>query len=69
MRSFFDGGHYLHFKTLDFEEELFRFPDVPDEEMKKVKEKCDSSSKYGLCLCEQQTLLLVGSEKIPARYD
>ena len=45
-----------------------RYPGVPDAEMKKVKEKFDSSSQYALCLCTQRTLLLVGSEKIPACY-
>ena len=50
------------------EEAYMRYPDVPNEEMKKVKEKFDSSSKYALCLCTQQTVLIVGSEKIPACY-
>ena len=50
------------------EQEMLRYPDVPEEEMKMVKKKFDSGSKYALCLCEHKTLLLVGSEKIPACY-
>ena len=73
FRSFSEGVVYQRAKQdeidIDFAiEGKFRYPDVPDEEMKIVKEELDSDSKYALSVCTRSTLLLVGSEKIPPCY-
>ena len=73
VKSFREGTLYLSAKNSGdkiffIREGQFKYPDVPEKEMKIVKEKFDSTSKYALSCCTRRTLLLVGSEKIPPCY-
>ena len=73
VKSFRDGTLYYSAKNSGdkiffIREGQFKYPDVPEKEMKIVKEKFDSTSKYALSCCTRRTLLLVGSAKIPPCY-
>ena len=73
VKSFREGTLYYSAKNSGDEEFFIRegqskYPDVPENEMKIVKEKFDSTSKYALSCCSRRTLLLVGSAKIPPCY-
>ena len=70
VKSFREGTLYYSAKNSGDEkffikEGQFKYPDPPENEMKIVKEKFDSTSKYALSCCSRRTLLLVGSAKIP----
>ena len=73
VKSFREGTLYHSAKNSGdkiffIREGQFKYPDVPEKEMKIVKEKFDSTSKYALSCCTRRTLLLVGSAKIPPCY-
>ena len=70
VKSFREGTLYYSAKNSGDEkffikEGQFKYPDPPENEMKIVKEKFDSTSKYALSCCSRRTLLLIGSAKIP----